>query len=68
MLQLVDKISNYYVVPVCFITAMLFFIKYSDESQMADALDEHIRENYYAYATLQTIAYLWVYFLINSLP
>ncbi len=67
MTQLIHKFADYYVVPVCLIIALLFFIKnadpYADEEEMADVLDVHIRENYYAYATLQTIAYLWIYFL-----
>jgi len=68
MSQILTKFADYYVVPVCFVSALLFFIKnadpYADEEEMADALDEHIRRNYYAYATLQTIFYVWIYFLI----
>lgn len=64
-----EKIVSMYIFPVVFIGIFLFFIKYYDEDLMSEedvekTMEAHVESNLYLYVFLQSIAYLWVYFLI----
>jgi cytochrome b subunit of formate dehydrogenase len=64
-----EKIVSMYIFPVVFIGVFLFFIKYYDEDLMSEedvekTMEAHVESNLYLYIFLQSIAYLWVYFLI----
>jgi cytochrome b subunit of formate dehydrogenase len=64
-----EKIVSMYIFPVVFIGIFLFFIKYYDEDLMSEedvekTMEAHVESNLYLYIFLQSIAYLWVYFLI----
>lgn len=64
-----EKIVSMYIFPVVFIGIFLFFIKYYDEDLMSEedvekTMEAHVESNLYLYVFLQSVAYLWVYFLI----
>ena len=69
MTEKLEKIVSIYIYPVVLIGVFLFFIKYYDEDLMSDedvekTMEAHVESNLYLYVFLQTISYLWVYFLI----
>ncbi len=69
MSEAVEKLVSIYIFPVVFIGVFLFFIKYYDEDLMSDedvenTMEAHVESNLYLYISLQTVFYLWVYFLI----
>lgn len=69
MAEKFEKIVSMYIFPVVFIGIFLFFIKHYDEDLMSEedvekTMEAHVESNLYLYVFLQSIAYLWVYFLI----
>ncbi len=69
MAEAVDKVVSMYIFPVVFIGVFLFFIRYYDEEIMSDedvekTMEAHVESNLYLYISLQTVFYLWLYFLI----
>lgn len=67
--EIAEKIITVYIFPMVFVGVFLFFIKYYDEDLMSDedvenTIEAHVESNIYLYVSLQTIFYLWVYFLI----
>jgi len=69
MSEAVEKVASMYIFPVVFVGVFLFFINHYDEDMMSEedvekTMEAHVESNFYLYVFLQTIFYLWVYFLI----
>jgi hypothetical protein len=67
--QFAEKFITLYIFPVVFIGVFIFFIRYYDEDLMSDedvenTIEAHVDSNIYLYVGLQTIFYLWIFFLI----
>ena len=67
--EFAEKLISIYIFPMVFVGVFLFFLKHYDEDIMSDedvedTIEAHVDSNIYIYVCLQTIFYLWIYFLI----
>lgn len=69
MSEALEKVVSMYIFPAVFVGVFLFFINHYDEDMMSEedvekTVEAHVESNLYLYVFLQSVFYLWVYFLI----